>query len=288
MMKKIPVLNNVRATISYTYSELGTVARIALPWVVIYAVFTLVFQLLGIGEYLELIKAIAFVSEFPIEGRMMGYDKLSVLLEKLEVITLQLGMAIEIHNVLDKLLRLVAYASAAVALQRYYLLNLDVPKIKFTFGILELKSSLYFAICVALALLIVSLTINVFGFEQLRNVRLAMVYIVVGLVLLFIAARFIMIFPSLAVGDKNETLFTSFTATQGNSWSLFSGLLLVLMSALPMFILKVTIVKLALPIFIIWPTQMMVSMAIVALVVWYMSSSYRFLVEDKTEHLIPI
>lgn len=286
-MQKIPILDNVRATISYTYSEMNAIFRIGLPWVVLYAAFTLVFQLIGIGEYLDLTKAVAFVRDFPADARAMGYEKLPILEAKLTVITESLGIMVQVHDVLDKLLRVVAYASAAVGVYRYYLFDLDVPKLHFTFGLLELKSSIIWIVILCLVFGIGILLMNVLGFNELDGVRLGALYIVFGLAVLFVFARFIMIFPALAV-DNVMGLKATWLATRGNWWNLFSGLWLVMMSSLPLFILKTTVSKIALPISIIWPGQMMVSMVILALIFWFMASSYKFLVEGKTTHIIPI
>ena len=86
-MKKIPTLESVRFTLSYTYGEIGVAAKFALPWLILYAVFTLVFQLIGIGEFYQLTEMVIFATNFPKDALAMGYDKLPILKANLAALT---------------------------------------------------------------------------------------------------------------------------------------------------------------------------------------------------------
>ncbi|PCI87210.1 MAG: hypothetical protein COB24_07335 [Hyphomicrobiales bacterium] len=282
-MNKLPIIANIRAALYYTYANIGLVAKVSAVWIGLYALYTLVFSLLGIAEYLELTDAVAFVTESPRDARARGYERLEVLLPKLAVITAELGPLIQVHDIFDKLIRLVAYGSVAVGMHRSFMLDEELPRISFEGREFKyiIHMIIYMAILGGLALLLVSLVVSI----GIAGAMQGIFYVFIGLALLFLAARFLMVFPAIAVGNPAINPLKSWSLTKGNGLGLFWGLLLAILSSLPVAIFKVTVAKIALPLVIIWPVQVFLSMIILTFVLVFLSICYQNLTspqEDKT------
>lgn len=286
-MNKLPIIANIRTALYYTYANIGLIAKVSAPWIGLYALYTLVFSLLGIAEYLELTEAVAFVTENPRDALAMGYERLAVLTPKLEAITAELGPLVQVHDIFDKLVRLVAYGSVAVAMHRSFVLDEELPLIGFEGR--EFKYIIYMIIYMSViggvAMVLLSFVSSVILGGTLQGIF----YVLIGLILLRLSVRFLLVFPAIALGNKAITPFKSWALTKGNGWGLYGGLLLVILSSLPVFIFKVTVGKIALPLVIIWPVQLFLSMIVLTFILVFLSICYQFLVSpQKTETQGPL
>ncbi|MCJ8324380.1 MAG: hypothetical protein HRU29_07050 [Rhizobiales bacterium] len=284
-MKKIPTLESVRFTLSYTYGEIGVAAKFALPWLILYAVFTLVFQLIGIGEFYQLTEMVIFATNFPKDALAMGYDKLPILKANLAALTVALGAWVQIHELLNKLLILVIFGGYSVVLQRYYFLE-EEPAVRFERQ--ELKSIGYVFAGVAFAWLVASLVFYMFELNDLSNARTAIVYIGIILLMIFILVRFSLILPAIALDDFKTTGFTSYKVTKRNGFGMFFGFLLVSLSVSPLYILGVAVERLSLPIFLDWTLQLFAWLIWFTFVSWYIAGIYKYFIQRITTHVFPI
>lgn len=284
-MKKIPTLESVRVALSFTYGEVGVAAKLALPWLLLYSVFTLVFQFIGIGEFYELTDMVAFTKQFPADARAMGYDKLPILKENLAALTMALGAWVQIHDVLNIVVILFILGSYSVVLQRYYFLD-EQPSVRFQRQ--ELKSIGYVFAASALVWPFTVLVFNVFDFNDLSNVRTAMVYIAVTLVVIFVLVRLSLLLPAIALDDFKTTAFTSFKVTKRNGFGMFFGFLIMSLSVSPLYILSVAAERLSLPIFLDWPLQLFAWLIWFTFVSWYISGLYKYFIQRITTHVFPI
>lgn len=283
-MRKIPIIESIRTALYYTYVNIGLIAKVAAPWVGLYAIYTLVFSWLGIEQYLYLQKAVAFVAEFPRDAGAMGYEKLEILLPKLEAITTDLGVLIQVHDVFDKLIRLVAYGSVAVGLHNSFMSDADLPLV--SFGKREFKYIAYMMAYMAAIGGLGWLLIEPLISADMGGAIKGIIYLFTGLLLLFILTRFLLVFPAIAMDDVTVTPVKSWSLTRGNWWALYGGMLLVILSSLPISIFKVTVAKIALPLAIIWPTQLLLSMIVLTFILVFLSIIYQYLVlpiKDKTQ-----
>ena len=286
-MKKLPIIVSIRAALYYTYANIGLIAKISAPWLGIYALYTLGFSLLGIEEYLYLQEAVAFVTEFPRDGRAMGYDRLEVLIPKLEAITAELGSLIQVHDIFDKLIRLVAYGSVAVAMHRSFVLDEELPIMSFEGR--EFKYTIYMIIYMSVIGGLSMLLLALAGILGIDGALWGVVYGIVGLVLLLLVARFLLVFPAIALGNAAITPLKSWSLTKGNGWALYGGLLLVILSSLPISIFKVTVAKIALPLVVIWPAQLLLSMIVLTFILVFLSICYQnLLFPPKDENQGPL
>lgn len=283
-MKHLNVIPHIRTAVYYTYANIGLIAKVSVAWLAIYAAFTLFFQLLGIAEYLYLTDAVAFVKEFPREARAQGYESLSILTAKLEAITIELGYLIQVHDILDKVLRLVIYASVGVAVGRAYLEDPELPWINFAAA--ELKFALYLLLFMAVVGGIGFVLSFVFLGPETGTTVTGIYYAIISLFLLFLVGRFLPIFPAIAVENNSVNLGTVWQGSTGNSWKIFGGMILVIFSSLPVSIFKMTIGQVALPISVIWPLQLFLSMIVLTFIMTFLSICYQYLVlgrEDKIQ-----
>lgn len=286
-MRKLPVISSIRTALYYTYVNIGLIAKVAAPWIGLYAIYTLVFSWFGIEEYLYLQKAVAFVTEFPRDARSMGYDRLEVLLPKLATITADLGWLIQVHDVFDKIILIVAYGSVAVAMHRSFMSDADLPLIGL--GKRELKYILYMIVYMAVIGGLGWLFISQFITADTGGAIKGIIYVLIGLALLFILSRFLLVFPATAMNDAAMNPFKSWALTRGNWWALYGGILLVILSSLPISIFKVTVAKIALPMAIIWPAQLLLSIIVLTFILVFLSIVYRFLTSSaKQESQAPL
>lgn len=275
-MIKLSVIPNIRSALYYTYANVGLVAKVATPWLAIYAVYTFIFQVIGMEEYLYLTDAVAYVSEFPRLAREEGYESLKILTAKLELITAELGPLVQIHDIFDKVIRLMAYSAVAVATVREYMLNAEPPRINFAAA--EQKTAGYIIAYLATLGGVGVLLSLVLVAPNTGTMVVGIFYAIIAVVLLLIISRFLLVFPSVAIGDKKINPKSSWVATTGNGWGIFWGMLLVILSSLPVFIFKVTVGKIALPIAVIWPVQLLMSMVALTFVTTFLAICYQNLV----------
>lgn len=274
-MIELPVIENIRSAVYYAFANVGLVAKVAAPWILIYAGYTLFFQYLGIGEYFQLIEDIAFATEFPTEARDQGIDRLPVLKENFAALTAQLGIWVQIHEIFDNILRLIIYSSVAVELFRIQLLDEEIRFIHFAKR--EWKFILYAAAYIAV-IAAIGYGISVAFIATESDTIRGFYYSILAVFMLFLTSRFLLVFPSLATDEQAISPLVSWQKTAGNGWKMFFGMLLVILSSLPISIFKVTVAKIALPIAIIWPTQMLLSMIILAFILSFLVNVYKHLV----------
>ena len=286
-MRKLAVIPNIRAALYYTYVNIGLIARVSAPWVGLYALYTFGFSLLGIEDYLYLQEAVEFVTEFPRDARAMGYEKLDVLIPKLDAITAQLGPLIQVHDIFDKLIRLVAYGSVAVGMHRSFVLDEELPLISFEGR--EFKYIIYMVIYMAALGGVAMLLLSLAGMLGINGALWGVFYAATALFLLFLMVRFLLVFPAIALGDATVTPLKSWALTKGNVWGLYGGLILVILSSLPISIFKVTIDKIALPLSLIWPAQLFLSMVVLTFILVFLSICYQYLaLPPKDEPSAPL
>lgn len=276
-MIELPVIDNIRSAVYYSFANIGLIFKVAAPWVAIYAAYTLVFQLLGIGEYLQLNIDIAFATEFPSEAREQGIEKLSILTEKLAILSQSLGIWVQVHEIFDYALRLVIYCAVAVELFRIQILDKEIRILHFAKreGLFTTYVLLYMAVIAAVGY---GLSM-VFSSVESDTAR-GLFYGLLGVFLLFLTSRFLLVFPSIAVNETMASPLVSWQKTKGNGWKMFFGMLLVILSSLPVSIFKVTIGKIALPILVIWPAQLLLSMIILTFILTFLVNAYKHLVLD--------
>lgn len=279
IMIRFPVIASIQAALYFTYSNIGLVAKTAMGWLGIYALFTLVFQLIGIGEYLDLIEKIAFAQEFTADAKRAGYESLSVMKEKLEVLTNSLGATVWVHDLLDKLLSLIAFCAVSVAMFRAFLKDAEPPLI--AFGKAEIQTLIYAIVYMAILAGMFYLLDMWLILPDIGSTVTGMFYMVFGLLLLFFTVRILLVFPAITLDGEPINPLTSWQLTKGHGWGLFGGMLLVILSSLPVSIFKITIGKVALPISIIWPAQLLLSMILLTFILSFIAASYQYLVQGK-------
>lgn len=270
MVKDLLVFKTVKASVVYTFLHWKLLLIAALPWLAIYALFTMFFQLLGVVEYLELSKALKAAV------KLGDDDLISQLNFKIEPLKTILGSWLLAYNVSEKILYVVTFSGVAVMWFRNYFLAETSPKMRF--GIIELRVILYFGtfmIILSIVMLIVGIYAR--GITQ-NNAIFGMNFIITGFILLFIAARFLLMFPSIAVGDKRMNLKMSWRITKGNGWPLYGGVLLLIIICVPIFILKYFLNGLGLFAAIEWPLHLFLWLVCLVLFLSFLSNVYQFFV----------
>lgn len=282
----LAVVHVVRDALSYSYRNIGELAKLSASWMLLFTAFTLVFQLLGIGTYLWLVDAVAYVRENPFAARAEGYESLEVLTFKLETIIAKLGPVIQIHYFSDKLLRVVLYSCVGVALVDFYLRDTAPPVMRL--GRREFRFIKYLIGNIAFVVGCSAAVYYLFDIAALEKSRIGMVVIGGALVLLFLVVRFLPVFPGISVGDAAMSLRRSWALTRGNGWRMFGATLLVLLSSLPISMVKFFIDELKLPMVVGWPIKLFCSLMVLMYLLTFLSICYRFFgVLSQTEQRQP-
>lgn len=273
-VKNLPVFQSVKNSLGYSFKHWKFLLVTIAPWLGLYVLFSLFFQMLGIVEYLDLTAELNATAELG-EMSNRNVEELIVQLSfERDGLTSQLASWIQIYYAVDIFLHIMIFSRVAIVWHRAYLLGEMQPKI--SFGADEIYFILYFA----------GLTVMLFGFSiaaggvivgfDVSRVKFGLVIIISCLVLFSFATRFLMIFPGVAVGDKRMNPKTSWQITQGNGLDLYGGLLLIMLVSIPIFILKIYIAGLGLTTFVEWPLQLFLWSVCVVFLQVFLSISYRF------------
>lgn len=275
-MDKLPILPSIRKAITYTYMNVGLISKVAAPWVALYLVYTLVFEILGIADYLQLAEDVDFVTNFPIVAVGLGYENLEILTARLDAMTAELGLIIPIHYYSDHLLKILAYASVSVAMVRVYILDVELPIISLKRR--EIKNFIYIMVFL---IIIGGASYGIADFVIPANIgttATGMLYTFIGLFVGFFVVRFLLVFPAIALDDDKISIMQSWQLTRGINWRLYGGMILVLFSSLPISLFKLTVDKVALPLTVIWPIELLFSMMIVTFIAVYLAVCYQYIV----------
>lgn len=282
-IQKLPTLEIIREAIHYTYMNFGLTFKAALPWAVIYMLFTFVFVLFGIADYLELVDLVAFVTENPRDARQMGLEKLEVLVPRLEALTQDLGILIPIHLVMDNLIKIFAYAAVAVMVFRTYMLNADFAWI--SMGLREIKTFIYLliigAVLAGLGYVIAQQAIP----DDMGFAATGICYGIIGFILAFFVVRFLLPLPAVAMDHTGVGFIQSWILSRGQNWRLFGGMILVVFSSVPVSVFKLMVNKIALPIYVTWSVQLLLSMIIVTFIAVFLAICYQYLVLGRKEEI---
>lgn len=275
-MDKLPILPSIRKAITYTYMNIGLICKVAAPWVVLYLVYTLAFEILGIADYLQLAEDVDFVTKFPIVAVGLGYENLEILTARLDAMTAELGLIIPIHYYADHLLKILAYASVSVAMVRVYILDVELPIISLKRR--EIKNFIYIMVFL---IIIGGASYGIADFvipADIGTTATGMLYTFIGLFVGFFVVRFLLVFPAIALDDDKISIMQSWQLTRGINWRLYGGMILVLFSSLPISLFKLTVEKVALPLTVIWPIELLFSMMIVTFIAVYLAVCYQYIV----------
>lgn len=269
----LAVVATIRSALSFSYVNIGFLAKLSAIWLALFALFTLFFQFLGMDTYLELVDAVAYVTANPSAARAEGYESLEVLTEKLTTITGELGIIIPIHYWLDKIVRVIIYASIAVAILRSYLQDKAPPLIRL--GKIEARMIKYLTLYIAILVGIDAAVYAYYDVASMENFRAGIFTVFAPAILLFMIARFLMVFPSIALGDASMSLKKSWLITRKNSWRLYGGLLLVLLSSSPLSIVKFIIGELNITMFVAWTGQLFCSLLVLMYLLTFLAICYQ-------------
>lgn len=277
----LPVVSTIRSALSFSYVNIGLLAKISAVWLGLFALFTLFFQLLGIDIYLELVDAVAYVTENPRAARAEGYESLEVLTAKLAIKSDELGIIVEIHYVLDKILRVILYSSVTVAFLRVYLIDEKPPRIRL--GKIETRLIKYLTLYIAVLVGIDLAVYYYYDVENMENFRAGLFAVIGPAILLFMLVRFLMVFPGISLGDATMSLKKSWQLTRRNSWRLYSGTLLILLSSSPLSIVKFIIGELKITMFVTWTAQLFLSLLVLMYLLTFLAISYQLLTPKPQE-----
>lgn len=269
----LPVVSTIRTALSFSYMNIFFLAKLSAVWLALFALFTLLFQFLGMDTYLELVDALAYVTANPSAARAEGYESLEVLTEKLILITGELGIIIPIHYWLDKILRIIIYASITVAFLRSYLQGETPPWIRL--AKIEARLIKYLTAYIAVLVGIGAAIYTYYNVADMENFRAGLFTVFGPAILLFLLGRFLMVFPGISLGDTSMSLKKSWQMTRGNSWRIYGGMLLVLLSSSPLSIVKFIIGELNITMFVTWTSQLFCSLLVLMYLLTFLAISYQ-------------
>lgn len=274
MKKDLRVFQTVKTSIGYTIGHWKFLIRIIAPWLSLYALFALLFQMLGMVDYLNLSTELNATIETAKTASVSMDDVIEQLGFETEAIANQLGAWVSVYYILDPILHIVIFSRIAIVWHRAYLLGEMQPKIRF--GAVEFRFILYFVGFVTLLFIALSIAGGIsMGFAE-SSTKWGFVIIISGLILFVIAARFLMVFPGIAVGDKRMNYRKSWQITKGNGGDLYGGLLLIACVCIPIFVIKALISHLGITAIIAWPLQLFMRLICLALLQVFLSISYQF------------
>lgn len=283
MSKNLPVVQTIWQSVKFTFGNFGSLAKASLVWLVISALFNLMFEFLGVGEYLSKLNNLDMLNTRNAQYKDASVTTLAATQEvltqlkfELELIRETLGGYIDFHSWGNLLINAVAYCSISVMWVRANLLAEKPPYIRF--GSLEIKFLLYFlAFVAALFAIFMSVWFVVIG-QETSNSSLGFIAVLVGFALILVASRFFLVFPGVAVGDKRMNPFSSWGYSKNNGWDMYGGTLLTAIVCIPTLVIKALVRDAGYAIYINEPIQLFLSILCISLMILYLSMAYKFLV----------